>query len=488
MCGCCTSNGIMDLTQTRSTSFQSSTSLLGIYSKFYNHKKRYEYISKIGRGAYGRVNLYQDKECRSFRYAIKTLKKNLLKLSSLNSIKNEVNIISSLDHPNIVKYFETYEDICYLHIVMEYVPGKTLHQIISEKKTFTEREISEITYCLLKAVLFLHLNGIVHRDIKPENILFSDQNDFSSLKLIDFGLSISESDGKETSIAGTPYYMAPESIKGKFSFESDVWSIGVIMYLLLTGEKPFRGENKTETFCNIIDEKYNKKLLQKQNCSDELKDLIKKILTANRKKRINSENALQHPLFSKVFKFNSLIIGVDPKYNIEDKIIDSMIAFTNKNLIQKEILYYISKISSDKELSKLRTAFNEIDIHRTGVIEIDEIEKLFKIKNRKENVSKIYDSLDFHNDKKIKYSEFIASTINSLEYVNEDRLLSAFRYFDVRDGGFITSTIFINVLKSNNVKVNESKLKKDFISLGYNNDNKIDFLKFKNLFYNNNFN
>ena len=72
---------------------------------------------------------------------------------------------------------------------MEYVPGKTLHQIISEKKTFTEREISEITYCLLRAVVFLHLNGIVHRDIKPENILFSDQNDFSSLKLIDFGLS-----------------------------------------------------------------------------------------------------------------------------------------------------------------------------------------------------------------------------------------------------------------------------------------------------------
>ena len=160
MCGCCTSNNIIELTQTQSTSYHSSLCIFGSFSKYYNHKKKYELVSKLGKGAYGKVNLFRDKELKDIHYAIKTLKKNLLKPSSLTYIKNEVEIISSLDHPNIVRYFETYEDITQLHIVMEYVPGDNLHMLMKTKVTFTEKEMAEIVYCLLKAVYFLHQNGI----------------------------------------------------------------------------------------------------------------------------------------------------------------------------------------------------------------------------------------------------------------------------------------------------------------------------------------
>jgi len=100
--------------------------------------------------------------------------------------------------------------------------------------------------CLLKAVLFLHHNGIIHRDLKPENIVFSDTRNYKSLKLIDFGLSIQQNAKKEKRRVGTPYYMAPEMIFGNFVKASDIWSIGVIMYIMVTGKQPFWGKNKDE--------------------------------------------------------------------------------------------------------------------------------------------------------------------------------------------------------------------------------------------------
>ena len=136
------------------------------------------------------------------------IKKNIFDIHSIESIKREIDILRSLEHPNIVKYFETYEDEHFLHIVMEYIPGDNLFKMITNKSyvSFTEKDINEIMIYLLKSVLFLHHNGIVHRDIKPDNILFSVPGQFSSLKLIDFGLSIPRNSKKEQYRVGTPYY------------------------------------------------------------------------------------------------------------------------------------------------------------------------------------------------------------------------------------------------------------------------------------------
>ena len=207
-------------------------------------------------------------------------KKNIFDIHSIESIKREIDILRSLDHPNIVKYFETYEDEHFLHIVMEYIPGDNLFKMITNKSyvSFTEKDINEIMIYLLKSVLFLHHNGIVHRDIKPDNILFSVPGKFSSLKLIDFGLSIPRNSKKEQYRVGTPYYMAPEMIYGRYCYESDMWSIGVILYVLVTGQQPFKGKDQEHVFEHISEGKYNTKLLKKQRCSQQLKDLIKKIL------------------------------------------------------------------------------------------------------------------------------------------------------------------------------------------------------------------
>ena len=136
---------------------------------------------------------------------------------------------------------------------MEYIPGDNLFKLITNKKyfKFTEREICQIITCILKAVSFLHHNQIVHRDIKPENILFSVPGDFNALKLIDFGLSKVNNSKNDNRRVGTPFYMAPEMIKGNCVFESDIWSIGVILYILVTGKQPFRGKDKESVFKKI---------------------------------------------------------------------------------------------------------------------------------------------------------------------------------------------------------------------------------------------
>ena len=337
-----------------------------------NFRKKYKYVSLIDSSAYGNVRLYVDRYGKNIKYAIKTIKNVLLNKDYVNAIKEEVKILKSLDHPNIVKYFETYEDEDEndLHIVMEYIEGNNLFTVLTsdEKKKFTENEISEIMLCLLKAVLFLHYNNIIHRDIKPENIVFIENGNYNALKLIDFGLSIKQNKEKYNRKVCTPYYMSPEMIKGKSVYASDVWSMGVILFILVTGKKPFIGKNKDEIFNKINSGEYDEESLNNAKCSDEVKDLIKKMLVCNPKKRITIKECLEH----KWFKNNKNICSV-----VDSEIINSLKEFQHQNIFQKEILYYLGKLCTDKEIIKLKEAFSAIDVDNSGEIEEDEIPEIF---------------------------------------------------------------------------------------------------------------
>lgn len=151
-----------------------SSVLLDRISKVADFKTKFDYISELGSGGFGKVRLFRDKNIPEMKYAIKTLKKNFLNIHAIDSIIREVSIVMQLDHPNIVKYFETFEDEHYIHLVMEFIPGENLFCLLwNSKRKITESDMNSISKYLLKAVGFLHNNDIVHRDIKPENILFS---------------------------------------------------------------------------------------------------------------------------------------------------------------------------------------------------------------------------------------------------------------------------------------------------------------------------
>jgi len=348
------------------------SSSLSKLTKTSDYRNKYEQINILGNGAFGKVRLFRDKNSKDLKFAIKTIKKDNLPKEFFSFIVDEVQILSKMDHPNIVKYYETYEDEVYINIVMEYLQGEDLFKLISSKTQddFTEKDIAEIISCILRALSYIHNQGVVHRDIKPENILFSKNGSYESLKLIDFGLSTGfKTDSKFR--VGSPYYMSPEIIEGNFSFKSDIWSVGVILYVMLTGYFPFNGKNNKEIFDQIKTQTYNYRHLNSSKCSDLAKDLVAKMLNKNELKRLSVDEALIHPWFKFYLNLDKTVEKID------EEIIKSLKSFTQKNLFQKEALFYIAKLSNDDEIKKLKSAFIELDKNNTGTLDFNEISSAF---------------------------------------------------------------------------------------------------------------
>lgn len=191
----------------------------------------------LGSGAFGKVFMTTNKVDTSLKVAIKVLDKEKLR-ESIECIMEEVAILNTLDHPNIVKYYETYDDSKYIYLVMEYISGCQLFDKITQQKNqnFTEFEACKYMRELVSSINHCHAQGIIHRDIKPENIMITNEN---TVRLIDFGLSKVSKYRKLTTIAGTPYYMAPEVLQGNYSTKADIWSLGVLLYTLVSGYLPF---------------------------------------------------------------------------------------------------------------------------------------------------------------------------------------------------------------------------------------------------------
>ena len=438
-------------------------------------RKNYEFISMLGNGAYGKVRLYRDRNYKELLFAIKTLKKEGIPQYQFNLLKSEVNILSNLDHPNIVKYFGVFEDDYYVHIVMEYLKGYDLYKIISLKKYtgFDEKDMCEIIQQLLKALSFIHSQNIIHRDIKPENILFANKRNYSTLKLIDFGLATYSK--KDTKSVGTPYYMSPEIIDGHSVPQSDIWSVGIIVYLMLTGKYAFQAKEGENLYEKIKNNEIDMEPLNESECSEEAKDFIVKCLKKNYQERMTTSQCLEHAWITKFcIKKNSNLLNSET--------VDTLLGFANKNALQKEIYYFIAKISTENDLNKLKQFFNQLDVDNSGTLTIEEVENAFReidIGITEDELKQIWEGLDFHKDGQVNYSEFLAAMVSSYNFQKEEKLWSVFNLFKEgnKKKNYITYESMYNAAKALNLNINESEIKKCFEK--YNEE--IDFEKFKKL-------
>jgi calcium-dependent protein kinase len=210
-------------------------------------KKSYKFGAQIGAGNYGRVFAAVNRHDPDIQAAIKIIDKKCLDEDDLKALHLEIGIMETLDHPNIVRYMEAYEDSRFIYLVMEKCQGGTLFDstmtTTKDGHTFTEKETSEIIYKLLSALNHCHMQDIVHRDIKPENIMFDKPG--GEIRIVDFGLSI-QSNKQLHQMCGTPYFMSPDVLKGSYGTKADIWALGVVLYMMVCGKLPFTGKTRKD--------------------------------------------------------------------------------------------------------------------------------------------------------------------------------------------------------------------------------------------------
>jgi len=338
---------------------------------FINMKNRnlfdeYEICHKLGEGAFGCVYKSCHKKTSLIR-AVKAIKKKHVDGNILN---NEISVLKSLDHPNVIKLFECFYDSNYYYMIEEYCSGGDLYDYIKKQNSFSEKKAACIIYQLLSATNHLHSKKIVHRDLKPENIVFikSDREDIF-IKLIDFGTSIFYKNEPLTQELGTIYYIAPEVFKGNYNEKCDVWSCGIILYTMLSGVPPFRGKKEEEIKSKILKGKIEFIGKEWTKVSKEAIEFVNELLNYNVNKRPSAEQALKNSWLLEMAKNKSAIDNI-----LDENVINNLTKFQSSITLQKASLAFIAnQISQNEEVQKLKEEFDKIDNNKDGVLSKDEL-------------------------------------------------------------------------------------------------------------------
>lgn len=432
------------------------------------------FATPLGTGAYGEVRKAKHYSSNEMR-AIKIIYKQDLPEEEKNAIMKEILILKKTDHPHIVKIYEFFEDERFMYIVMELITGGELFDRIQQVHHFTEKKAAEILFDLLKGVNYLHKQSVVHRDLKPENILFTGDK---ILKIVDFGTS-RVYDGKKAmrQTHGTPYYIAPEVLKHNYDFKCDIWSCGVIFYILLSGFPPFNGESDEEIMENVKKGKFHMKHDEFDKISSSAKDLIKKMLTYTPKNRITAEECLNHPFFE-ILKSSS------DQPTLSKAVLTNLKNFSIKNKMQQAVFFFlINHTVTSKEKDQLSQTFKLLDTNNDGILTKEELINGFHKTNiliTESELETLLASLDSNNNGQFDYSEFVGAVIDKTKLVSEDRVKRVFDYFD-RDGdGSISVSEFKEVFSGNQIV--EEKVWEDLVALADKDKNgKIDYEEFKSI-------
>jgi tRNA A-37 threonylcarbamoyl transferase component Bud32 len=253
---------------------------------------KYEMGKELGRGGFSVVRKGRNKFTGQ-EVAIKCINKKTLKKDELQLLSREISIMKKLHHKNIVQLHDIYETGNDLFLVLELVSGGELFDQIVERGSYSEHDAANLIRQILEGVDYMHKHGVVHRDLKPENLLCASAN---LIKIADFGLSKDVETGNLQTSCGTPSYVAPEVLLGgQYDSEVDIWSVGVISYVLLCGFTPFYGDNQRQLFERILHAQFDFPSPEWDDISSSAKDFIRKLLVVNPAERLSAEQALKHP-------------------------------------------------------------------------------------------------------------------------------------------------------------------------------------------------
>ncbi|KAF5804293.1 putative protein kinase CAMK-CDPK family [Helianthus annuus] len=389
---------------------------------------------EMGRGEFGITYMCTDKVSGEV-FACKSISKKKLRTRvDIEDVRREVEIMKHLPpHPNIVSLKDTYEDDGAVHLVMELCEGGELFDRIVARGHYTERAAAGVTRTIVEVIQMCHKNGVIHRDLKPENFLFANKKETSALKVIDFGLSVIFKPGERfDEIVGSPYYMAPEVLKRNYGPEVDVWSAGVILYILLCGVPPFWAETEQGVAQAILRSVVNFKRDPWPKVSDNAIDLVKKMLNPDPSARLTAQEVLDHPWIQNAKKAPNVSLGENVKARLKQ--------FSFMNKLKKRALQVIAEHLSVEESAGIKQGFDLMDVNKQGKINIVELKAgLQKLGHHipDADLQILMEAGDVDKDGYLNYAEFVAISVHLRKIGNDDHLKDAFEFFDINKNGYI---------------------------------------------------
>mmetsp|Transcript_6332 Transcript_6332/g.6586 ORF Transcript_6332/g.6586 Transcript_6332/m.6586 type:complete len:535 (+) Transcript_6332:39-1643(+) len=447
------------------------------------------YISdkKLGEGSYGAVFRVKHKDIGVYRAMKKIFSSSNKDPEKEKDILNEIEMLKSLDHPNIVKVFEFYNTKEGYYIITEYCKGGELFDKILETAPIAEDAAAYMMYQILSAVFYCHNLNIIHRDLKPENILIENEEKetgYLNIKVIDFGTAkIFDKNKSEKKVIGSAYYIAPEVLNSKYNEKCDIWSCGVIMYILLSGKPPFGGDDD-EILDKIKRGKYDLRGDPWQRISAEAKDLIKHMLDMNTLSRISAQKALSHKWFKK-FKMRERFTSIGAEKLKQS--VENIKQFKSENKLQQAALAFLVHNSLHlPEVKDIVKVFKNIDQNGDGRITKEEMTialgKIYNVADAEDEVNEIFTNVDNDNNGFLEYEEYIRASIDKTTLLTDNILRYTFKFFDKDGSGEITADEISKVLFQGNDKSVSEKLTKDLLKQIDKDENaSIDFEEFKGM-------
>lgn len=394
-------------------------------------------MDMIASGGYGKVFTAEDKRCKGRVVAIK----KVLGLGESTAAKfmTEAKIMQDLDHPGICKLFEVYQDGDVLYFVLEYLEGGDLFDKISSgSEKMSEETVADIIKQVACALKYAHSRGVAHRDLKPENICFCN-SETNQVKVIDWGLSSDFHRGSMKSSVGSPTYCGPEVHDSHnevvYTSACDLWSLGVLTYVLLCGKPPFWG-SPSQLSKKMNNEDYPMHDAGWMQTSEGAKDFIRRLLKAKPQQRMTIDEALSH----------DFLMGV-PDQKVErplmHSVLSNMVSFSSFPRFFSLLVTSAARQSEHSNVNTIRKVFNELDVNHDGVLELPEVQAAFEETYGQDSdevrqIQHIFNKLDLDGRGRLTYTEFCAAAMGEDERVQGQMLCLAFHAFDSQVGGRIS--------------------------------------------------
>jgi calcium-dependent protein kinase len=397
---------------------------------------RYEIGDELlGQGTFG-VVFSATSSVTSEEVAIKVIPTEDMDADKFNFLFNEVENCLHLDHPNICRVFEVYEDEQSLQIVMEKCTGDDLFTHLTSHQRYNEGDAARAMKQMMEAINYCHTHRLCHRDLKLDNWVYKEETPGALLKLIDFGFSRVIDGERMTAQLGSCYYVAPEILNApEYDWRCDLWSLGVVAYMLLTGSPPFWGTTNSEVFQKV--KQYTPDLADDfwLKTSPLAKDFVLKLLQKNPCDRPSAQEMVKHPWLP-----HDMHEGNVCATHIDRQVLVNMSDFAHYTAVKRTALALIAAHYSHAEVSQLKEQFRQLDFKMNGTIRIDEMTAVLgrELGMQEKEATQIFERIDCFGEDEISYTEFLAAAVQAKDLLQERYMQEAFSWFD-RDGdGFIS--------------------------------------------------